>query len=116
MEIVYSREGLAEYLRRELGSLPQAKSDEDGAPAAIFLDRFLERAIEIDVDALCDGSADDGGGGEVWIGGIMQHVEEAGIHSGDSACVLPPHSLDEELIEQIRAATREIALAIGSSA
>jgi carbamoyl-phosphate synthase large subunit len=49
----------------------------------------------------------------VWIGGIMQHVEEAGVHSGDSACVLPPHSLGEEMLEQIRAATREIALAIG---
>ena len=52
----------------------------------IYLDRFLEDAIEVDVDALCDGE-------EVWVGGIMQHVEEAGIHSGDSACVLPPHSL-----------------------
>jgi carbamoyl-phosphate synthase large subunit len=95
MEIVYSREGLADYLRRE--------SAEDGE---IFLDRFLENATEVDVDALCDGS-------EVWIGGIMQHVEEAGVHSGDSACVLPPHSLGEEMLEQIRAGTREIALAIG---
>jgi carbamoyl-phosphate synthase large subunit len=95
MEIVYSRESLADYLRREAG--------EEGA---IFLDRFLENATEVDVDALCDGS-------EVWIGGIMQHVEEAGVHSGDSACVLPPHSLGEDMLEQIRAATREIALAIG---
>ena len=60
----------------------------------------------MDVDALCDGH-------EVWIGGIMQHVEEAGVHSGDSACVLPPHSLGEEMLEQIRSATREIALAVG---
>jgi carbamoyl-phosphate synthase large subunit len=95
MEIVYSREGLAGYLQREAG---------DGSE--IFLDRFLEHATEVDVDALCDGS-------QVWIGGIMQHVEEAGVHSGDSACVLPPHSLGEEMLEQIRAATREIALAIG---
>ncbi len=58
---------------------------------AIFLDRFLENAIEVDVDALCDGE-------DVWIGGIMQHVEEAGIHSGDSACVLPPHSLGHEML------------------
>jgi carbamoyl-phosphate synthase large subunit len=94
MEIVYSREGLADYLRREAGE------------ATIFLDRFLENAVEVDVDALCDGE-------EVWIGGIMQHVEEAGVHSGDSACVLPPHSLGEEMLDQIRAATREIALAIG---
>jgi carbamoyl-phosphate synthase large subunit len=95
MEIVYSGEGLADYLRREAG--------EGGE---IFLDHFLENATEMDVDALCDGS-------EVWIGGIMQHVEEAGVHSGDSACVLPPHSLAEEMLERIREATREIALAIG---
>ncbi len=103
MEIVYSREGLEDYLRRE--------AVDDGGE--IFLDRFLENATEVDVDALCDGPAAEGGGGQVWIGGIMQHVEEAGVHSGDSACVLPPHSLGEELLEQIRAATREIALAIG---
>jgi carbamoyl-phosphate synthase large subunit len=95
MEIVYSHERLAEYLSREV--------DGEGE---IFLDRFLENATEVDVDALCDGS-------QVWIGGIMQHVEEAGVHSGDSACVLPPHSLGEEMLEQIREATREIALAIG---
>jgi carbamoyl-phosphate synthase large subunit len=94
MEIVYSRDGLADYLRREAGE------------ATIFLDRFLENAVEVDVDALCDGE-------EVWIGGIMQHVEEAGVHSGDSACVLPPHSLGAEMLEQIRAATRDIALGIG---
>ncbi|HEX5308176.1 MAG TPA: carbamoyl-phosphate synthase large subunit [Solirubrobacteraceae bacterium] len=94
MEIVYSRDGLADYLRREAGE------------ATIFLDRFLENAIEVDVDALCDGK-------DVWIGGILQHVEEAGVHSGDSACVLPPHSLGEEMLDQIRAATREIALGIG---
>jgi carbamoyl-phosphate synthase large subunit len=95
MEIVYDRDGLADYLRREAG-----------AGGEIFLDRFLENAAEVDVDALCDGA-------EVWIGGIMQHVEEAGVHSGDSACVLPPHSLGEQMLEQIRAATREIAIAIG---
>jgi carbamoyl-phosphate synthase large subunit len=95
MEIVYSPEGLGDYLRREAG--------EGGN---IYLDRFLENAAEVDVDALCDGE-------EVWIGGIMQHVEEAGVHSGDSACVLPPHSLGEEMLEQIRAATRDIALAVG---
>ena len=66
--------------------------------AQIFLDRFLEDAIEVDVDALCDGE-------DVWIGGIMQHVEEAGIHSGDSACVLPPHSLGDEMLDEIREQT-----------
>jgi carbamoyl-phosphate synthase large subunit len=95
MEIVYSSAGLEDYLRREAGE-----------GSEIYLDRFLENATEVDVDALCDGE-------DVWIGGIMQHVEEAGIHSGDSACVLPPHSLGEEMLDQIRDATRELALAIG---
>ncbi len=96
MEIVYSLEGLADYLERV------------GAPAGkeIFLDRFLENAIEVDVDAICDGE-------DVWIGGIMQHVEEAGIHSGDSACVLPPHSLNADMLRDIRRHTRDIALALG---
>jgi carbamoyl-phosphate synthase large subunit len=119
MEIVYSSDGLADYLQRELpaadtraerASNPQNQREPDSsdAPArpTIFLDRFLENAVEVDVDALCDGH-------EVWIGGIMQHVEEAGVHSGDSACVLPPHSLGEEMLEQIRAATRDIALGVG---
>jgi len=112
MEIVYSREGLLDYLNREPPPDQKDAGDAaDGSPSSsrapsIFLDRFLENAIEVDVDALCDGKT-------VWIGGIMQHVEEAGVHSGDSACVLPPHSLGEEMLEQIRGATREIALAIG---
>jgi carbamoyl-phosphate synthase large subunit len=121
MEIVYDHASLADYLRRELGgagggspaaAAHAAGSDHDerrpspqGSPS-IYLDRFLENATEIDVDALCDGH-------EVWIGGIMQHVEEAGVHSGDSACVLPPHSLGQDMLEQVRAATREIALEIG---
>jgi carbamoyl-phosphate synthase large subunit len=119
MEIVYSSAGLADYLQRETPGAdtppqrtanppkqqPSNTSDARARPT-IFLDRFLENAVEVDVDALCDGH-------EVWIGGIMQHVEEAGVHSGDSACVLPPHSLGEEMLEQIRAATRDIALGIG---
>jgi carbamoyl-phosphate synthase large subunit len=95
MEIVYSPEGLQDYLTRHA---------QEGRE--IFLDRFLEDAIEVDVDALCDGE-------DVWIGGIMQHVEEAGIHSGDSACVLPPHSLGGEMLDEIREATRGIALGLG---
>ena len=98
MEIVYSHEDLSDYLSREAG--------EDGESGEIYLDRFLEDSLEVDVDALCDGT-------DVWIGGIMQHVEEAGVHSGDSACVLPPHSLGEEMLDQIRGATRAIALEIG---
>jgi carbamoyl-phosphate synthase large subunit len=96
MEIVYSVEGLRDYLDR-VGTAPGA---------AIYLDRFLEDSIEVDVDALCDGEG-------VWIAGIMQHVEEAGIHSGDSACVLPPHTLGEETLAQIRDQTAGIARALG---
>jgi carbamoyl-phosphate synthase large subunit len=84
MEIVYNPDGLRDYLER-VGV---------DAGSTIYLDRFLEDSIEIDVDALCDGT-------EVWIGGVMQHVEEAGIHSGDSACVLPPHALGPEMLRQI---------------
>jgi carbamoyl-phosphate synthase large subunit len=97
MEIVYSVAGLKDYLDR-VGV---------NTGAEIYLDRFLEDSIEIDVDALCDAD------GEVWIAGIMQHVEEAGIHSGDSACVLPPHALGEEMLAQIREQASGIARALG---
>jgi carbamoyl-phosphate synthase large subunit len=103
MEIVYSVEDLEDYLRRT----GRRNGAENGSPRRqIYLDRFLENAIEVDVDALCDGE-------RVWVGGIMQHVEEAGIHSGDSACVLPPHSLGGEMLERIREQTRGIALGLG---
>jgi carbamoyl-phosphate synthase large subunit len=96
MEIVYSAGGLKDYLDRV----------RPAEGSTIYLDRFLEDSIEVDVDALCDGS-------DVWIAGIMQHVEEAGIHSGDSACVLPPHALGDEMLAQIREQTGGIALALG---
>jgi carbamoyl-phosphate synthase large subunit len=96
MEIVYSTEGLRDYLQR-VGSHSRGR---------IYLDRFLEDAIEVDVDALCDGE-------DVWVAGIMQHVEEAGIHSGDSACVLPPHTLGEEMVARIREQTEGIARGLG---
>jgi carbamoyl-phosphate synthase large subunit len=96
MEIVYDVDGLRDYLQRV--------TPEPGT--TIYLDRFLEDSIEVDVDALCDGE-------DVWIAGIMQHVEEAGIHSGDSACVLPPHALGPEMLAQIREQTTGIALALG---
>jgi carbamoyl-phosphate synthase large subunit len=98
MEIVYSDAGLRDYLTRHAGT--------NGDGREIFLDRFLENAIEVDVDALCDGD-------DVWIGGIMQHVEEAGIHSGDSACVLPPHSLGHQMLDRIREHTAGIARGLG---
>jgi carbamoyl-phosphate synthase large subunit len=96
MELCYSAEQLQSYLKRTNG----------GAGRTIFLDRFLENAIEIDVDALCDGT-------DVEIGAIMQHVEEAGVHSGDSACVIPAMSLGDEMLRQVEEASRSIALALG---
>jgi carbamoyl-phosphate synthase large subunit len=96
MEICYSREGLEGYLKRTNG----------GTGRTIFLDRFLENAIEIDVDALCDGE-------DVEIGAIMQHVEEAGVHSGDSACVIPAMSLGPEMMSQVEQASEAIARALG---
>jgi carbamoyl-phosphate synthase large subunit len=102
MEIVYSVAGLRDYLDRVGVPGPAAH----GGRSTIYLDRFLEDSIEVDVDALCDGT-------DVWIAGIMQHVEEAGIHSGDSACVLPPHTLGDEMLTAIRAQTEGIARALG---
>ncbi len=97
MEICYSTEDLSAYLEANV------KADQEHP---LLLDRFLENAIEVDVDALADGE-------DVHVAGIMQHVEEAGVHSGDSACVLPPMSLGVEMLEEIRATTRRIALELG---
>jgi carbamoyl-phosphate synthase large subunit len=97
MEICYSTEDLAAYLEANV------KADQEHP---LLLDRFLENAIEVDVDALCDSE-------EVYVAGVMQHVEEAGVHSGDSACVIPPMSLGKEMLEEIRSTTRRIALELG---
>ncbi len=97
MEIVYDEETLERYINEALEVSPEKP---------ILIDEFLEDAIEVEVDALCDGE-------EVVIGGIMEHIEEAGVHSGDSACVLPPISLDEEIIGRIVEYTRKMALSLG---
>jgi carbamoyl-phosphate synthase large subunit len=97
MEIVYDDETLRGYITRATELSPEHP---------VLVDRFLEDAIEIDVDALCDGS-------EVYIGGVMEHIEEAGIHSGDSACALPPVTLGRQDIESVRRATEAIAHGIG---
>jgi carbamoyl-phosphate synthase large subunit len=97
MEICYATDDLRSYLRVHV------KADQEHP---LLLDRFLENAIEVDVDALADGES-------VHVAGIMQHVEEAGVHSGDSACVIPPLSLGEEMLAEIRATTERIALALG---
>jgi carbamoyl-phosphate synthase large subunit len=93
MEIVYDEPSLARYVERALEVSP-------GKP--ILIDKFLEAAVEVDVDCLCDGE-------RTIVGGVMQHIEEAGIHSGDSACVIPPHSLPADVVEEIRRQTRELA-------
>jgi carbamoyl-phosphate synthase large subunit len=97
MEICYSGDQLAAYLEQNV------KADQEHP---LLLDRFLENAIEVDVDALADGE-------DCFVAGVMQHVEEAGVHSGDSACVIPPMSLGEEMLEEIRETTRKIALELG---
>ena len=97
MEIVYDDETLHGYITRATELSPEHP---------VLVDRFLEDAIEIDVDALCDGN-------EVYLGGIMEHIEEAGIHSGDSACALPPVTLGRSDIEKVRQATEAIAHGIG---
>ena len=93
MEIVYDQPDLQRYINNAVQASP-------GKP--VLIDRFLDHAIEIDVDALSDGE-------DTIIGGIMEHIEEAGIHSGDSACVLPPISLDTDILEQIKTQTRALA-------
>ncbi|MFE6970280.1 carbamoyl-phosphate synthase large subunit [Isoptericola sp. NPDC057653] len=107
MEIVYSVDQLTEYVERALAA---AAADERTAggllPAPLLIDRFLDDAMEIDVDALFDGE-------EMFLGGVMEHIEEAGIHSGDSACVLPPVSLSTSEIERIRRSTEAIARGVG---
>jgi carbamoyl-phosphate synthase large subunit len=94
MEIVYDVENLRRYMTTAVLVSPEHP---------ILIDKFLNEAIEIDVDALCDGT-------EVVIGGIMEHIEEAGIHSGDSACSLPPYTLAQEVIDEIRRQTVMMAL------
>jgi carbamoyl-phosphate synthase large subunit len=100
MEIVYDTPSLADYFQRIEGQ------GMVGAANPLLVDRFLDDAIEIDVDALYDGH-------QLYIGGIMEHIEEAGIHSGDSSCTLPPVTLGREQINRVREATLAIAQGIG---
>ncbi len=96
MEVVHQMSDLERYMRDAVvvsGSNP------------VLIDRFLENAVEVDVDALCDGR-------EVFIAGIMEHIEEAGIHSGDSACILPPQNLSEGVLDTIREQTKALAHAL----
>ena len=104
MEIVYDDDALGEALRRIRGSSVAAGSTRWAHP--ILVDRFLDDAVEIDVDALYDGT-------DLYLGGVMEHIEEAGIHSGDSACALPPITLGHAEIDRIRRSTEAIARGVG---
>ena len=100
MEVVFNEEDLRTYMG------PPCSVSND---SPVLLDRFLDVAIEVDVDAICDGE-------DVLIGGIMEHVEQAGVHSGDSGCSLPPNSLSPELQAGLREQTRKLAKGSPSSA
>lgn len=104
MEIVYDEHQLAEYVQRALDNA--ADGGRAGTLPPLLIDRFLDDAIEIDVDALFDGE-------ELFLGGVMEHIEEAGIHSGDSACALPPVTLSTSELERIRLSTEAIARGVG---
>jgi carbamoyl-phosphate synthase large subunit len=97
MEIVHDEEGLRQYLTNAV----QASEEKP-----VLIDKFLEDAIEIDVDAIADGET-------VVIGGVMEHIEEAGVHSGDSACSLPPHSISPEITQEIIRQTKALAMELG---
>jgi len=97
MQIVYDDDELREYMKEAVKISPKHP---------ILVDKFLEDAIEVDVDALCDGE-------DVFIGGIMEHIEEAGVHSGDSACVIPPQSIPEDTLKTIKEHTHNLALELG---
>jgi len=96
MEICYTDDGLREYMEKAVHVSPEHP---------VLIDRFLEDAYEFDVDAVCDGT-------DVFIGGVMQHIEEAGIHSGDSSCVLPPYAVTAQQLHTLMTYTRRLALAL----
>ena len=96
MEIIFNIDQLKNYI---------GKAVEVSGDNPVLLDSYLQNAIELDVDAICDKR-------DVWVAGIMEHIEEAGVHSGDSACCIPPHSLDTEVINEIKRQTKELALAL----
>jgi carbamoyl-phosphate synthase large subunit len=100
MEIVYSRTDLARYMAIALEAVEEAETQ------TILVDEFLRDAIEVDVDCVADGRS-------VVIGGLLQHIEEAGVHSGDSSMVLPAHALPPEVLAKIRSSTRALALELG---
>jgi len=105
MEIVHDVHQLDRYLARLIGDLDRPSELVVSAKRPLLLDRYLSDATEVDVDCLADGK-------DTFIAGIMEHIEEAGVHSGDSACSLPPHSLEGDLIAELERETRALALAL----
>ena len=101
MEIVHDRAGLARYMRVAL-----REAGDEIASGPLLIDRYLNDAIEVDVDCICDGT-------QVYVAGVMEHIEEAGIHSGDSACSLPPYSLSPATITELKAETEAMARELG---
>jgi carbamoyl-phosphate synthase large subunit len=108
MEIVHDESGLEKFVltAMEASRRESLKSRADEKEAPILIDQFLPDAIEVDVDVVADGT-------DVVVGGVMEHIEEAGIHSGDSACCLPPHSLASETVEEIKRQSRALARELG---
>ena len=94
MQIVYDDDSLSQFVKQ---------ATEVSGEHPILIDKFLEDAFEFDVDALCDGK-------DILIGGIMQHIEEAGVHSGDSSCVIPAYSLNDKLRDKIKLYTKNLAI------
>src|SRR5213079_1475460 len=105
MEIVHDAPQLDRYLARLAGDLDRPSELVVSDKRPLLIDRYLSDAIEVDVDCLADGK-------DTMIAGIMEHIEEAGIHSGDSACALPPHSLDNSAVAELERQTRALALAL----
>ena len=103
MEIIFNRSDLRRFIQLAIDAA--ATSGRPGAP--ILIDKYLEQAIEVDVDAVCDGK-------DLVIGGILEHIEQAGVHSGDAACVIPAHTLSERLLTRMREMTAALAFSLGA--
>ncbi|MGQ0532991.1 MAG: carbamoyl-phosphate synthase large subunit [Caulobacteraceae bacterium] len=105
MQIVHNEGELDEYITRISRALGGPTELAVSGKRPLLVDRYLRDAIEVDVDAICDGE-------DVFVAGVMEHIEEAGVHSGDSACALPPYSLPKQLVDEIEAQTKRLALAL----
>ncbi|MGE0870241.1 MAG: carbamoyl-phosphate synthase large subunit [Kofleriaceae bacterium] len=109
MERIYDARGLEDYFVRVLGSASQGRGQDESAAVGfpLLIDQFLADAVELDVDVVADKT------GAVVVGGVMEHIEEAGIHSGDSACALPPYSLPADIIDEVKRQARMLATELG---